>query len=37
MVTFLVNILLSTLILGAIVIFIFMVVNAIKWTLNSNF
>lgn len=37
MITFLVNILLSTLILGAIVIFIFMVVNAIKWTLNSNF
>ena len=37
MVTFLVNILLSILILGAIVIFIFMVVNAIKWTINSDF
>lgn len=37
MVTFLVDVLLSTLIIGTIVIFIFMVVNAIKWTLNSNF
>ena len=37
MVTFLVDILLSTLIIGTIVIFIFMVVNAIKWTLNSDF
>ena len=33
----LVNILLGTLILGTIVTFIFMVVNAIKWTLNSDF
>lgn len=37
MVTFLVDVLLSTLIIGTIVTFIFMVVNAIKWTLNSNF
>ena len=37
MVTFLVDVLLSTLIIGTIVIFIFMVVNAIKWTLNSDF
>ena len=37
MVTFLVDVLLSTLIIGTIVIFIFMVVNATKWTLNSDF
>lgn len=37
MVTFLVDVLLSTLILGTIVTFIFMVVNSIKWTLNSDF
>lgn len=37
MVTFLVDVLLSTLIIGTIVIFIFMVVNAIKWTINSDF
>ena len=33
----LVNILLGTLILGTTILFIFMVVNAIKWTLNSDF
>lgn len=33
----LVNILLGTLILGTTVLFIFMVVNAIKWTINSDF
>ena len=37
MVTFLVDVLLSTLIIGTIVTFIFMIVNAIKWTLNSDF
>lgn len=37
MVTFLVDVLLSTLIIGTIVTFIFMVVNAIKWTINSDF
>ena len=37
MVTFLVDVLLSTLIIGTIVAFIFMVVNAIKWTINSDF
>ena len=33
----LVNILLGALILGTTILFIFMVVNAIKWTINSNF
>ena len=33
----LVNILLGTLILGTTILFIFMVVNAIKWTFNSDF
>ena len=33
----LVNILLGTLILGTTILFIFMVVNAIKWTINSDF
>ena len=37
MITFLVDILLSTLIIGTIITFIFMIVNAIKWTLNSDF
>lgn len=33
----LVNILLGTLIIGTTIMFIFIVVNAIKWTLNSDF
>lgn len=33
----LVNILLGTLIIGTTIMFIFMIVNAIKWTLNSDF
>lgn len=37
MISFLVDVLLSTLILSAIVIFIFMIVGIIKWTLNSDF
>ena len=37
MVIFLVDVLLSILIIGTIVTFIFIVVNAIKWTINSDF
>lgn len=37
MITFLVDVLLSTLIIGTIITFIFMVISAIKWTLNSDF
>lgn len=37
MISFLVDILLSTLIIGAIVVFIFMIVGIIKWILNSDF
>ena len=33
----LVNILLGTVILGTTILFIFMVVNVIKWTFNSDF
>ena len=37
MLAILTDILLGTLIIGAIVIFIFIIVRAIKWTINSDF
>ena len=37
MISFLVDVLLSTLILSAIVMIIFIVERAIKWTINSDF
>ena len=37
MLVILTKILLGTLILGAIVIFIFIIARAIKWTINSDF
>ena len=37
MLVILTKILLGTLILGAIVIFIFIIVRTIKWTINSDF
>ena len=37
MITFLVDVLLNTLIIGAIVIFIFAIVGIIKSTINSDF
>ena len=37
MLVILTKILLGTLIIGTIILFIFIIINAIKWTLNSDF
>lgn len=37
MLVILIDILLGTLIIEAIILFIFVIVSAIKWTLNSDF